>query len=267
MTATGFGVDIGGSAVKAAPVDLTTGTLAGERVRIETPQPATPEAVAAVVAEAVAHFGWRDRVGITYPGVVKSGRVHTAANLSKKWIGVDAVGLFGDATACEVAVLNDADAAGLAEMAFGSGRGRMGVVVMITLGTGIGCAVFNDGVLLPNTELGHIEIDGRDAELLAAARVRDEKRLSWKRYAQRVSTYLQRLDALLWPDLFIIGGGVSKRADEWLGLVECRCEVIAAALRNDAGIVGAAMVANRQVRASTPADPVAAPSATVDDST
>ncbi|MGE0880159.1 MAG: polyphosphate--glucose phosphotransferase [Acidimicrobiia bacterium] len=249
-----LGIDIGGSGVKAAPVDVDSGALAAERIRIETPQPAVPDAVADVVAEAVAHFDWREPIGVTYPGVVKHGRVYTAANVDESWIGVDAAKLFAKVTNCETTVLNDADAAGFAELLFGSGKDRGGVIVVITLGTGIGCAVFNEGVLLPNTELGHIELNGRDAELTAAARIRDEQDLSWKKYAKRVSKYLQALDALLWPDLFIIGGGVSKDADKWLHMVECRCEIVAAAMHNDAGVIGAALAsAGRHLSAVSPA--------------
>ncbi len=237
-----LGIDVGGSGVKGAPVDTTTGELAGERFRVETPQPATPKAVAEVVGEVAGHFGLPGSIGITMPGVVKDGKLLTAANIDKAWIGTDAAEIFGAATGRTVTVLNDADAAGIAEMRFGAGKGRTGVVVMITLGTGIGCAVFNDGVLLPNTELGHLEIRGKDGETRASARAREEKNLDWKTWGERVDEYLERLDALLWPDLIIIGGGVSKKADKFFPYLSTRAELVVAELQNEAGIVGAALM-------------------------
>ena len=225
-----LGIDIGGSGVKGAPVDVANGTLLAERFRIETPQPATPDAVAAAVAEVTAHFDWHAPVGATMPGVVKSGTLLTAANIDMSWVGTNAAQVFTRASGCPVTVLNDADAAGIAEMRFGAGKGRSGVVVMVTLGTGIGCAVFNNGVLLPNTELGHIEIHGKDAETRASARVREEKDLSFKMWGKRVDEYLDRIDALLWPDLIIIGGGVSKKADKFFPYLTTRAEVVAGAV-------------------------------------
>jgi len=239
-----LGIDIGGSGVKGAPVDTTTGQLTAERIRIDTPQPATPKAVTKVFADVAGHFAWRGPIGATMPGVVKQGVLLTAANIDKSWIDTDAAKLFGEATGCPVTVLNDADAAGIAEMHFGAGKGRRGVVVMITLGTGIGCAVFNDGVLLPNTELGHLEINGHDAESRASARVREEHDLSFRRWARRVDVYLDRIDALLWPDLIIIGGGVSRKAHKFFPYLSTRAELVAATLQNEAGIVGAAMMAD-----------------------
>ncbi len=236
-----LGIDIGGSGVKGAPVDLATGLLTADRFRIDTPQPATPAAVAETVAEIVEHFEWTGPVGATVPGVIKSGVVHTAANIDDAWIGTHAEGLFSDATGQPFHVLNDADAAGIAEMRFGAGRDRRGVVIMITLGTGIGCAVFNDGVLVPNTELGHLEMNGRDAEEQASARVREEADLSWKKWGERVDQYLDLMDQLLWPDLIIIGGGVSRKADKFFSYLNTRAELVPAALENEAGIVGAAL--------------------------
>jgi polyphosphate glucokinase len=236
-----LGIDIGGSGVKGAPVDVRTGELTADRFRLETPQPATPDAVAATVASVVQHFSWQGPIGLTVPGVVKHGVVHTAANIDHAWIGTDAAALFRTTTGQTCTVLNDADAAGIAEMRFGAGKGRDGVVVMITLGTGIGCAVFNDGVLLPNTELGHLEMNGRDAEEQASARVREEENLSWKKWAERVDQYLDMMDHLLWPDLIIIGGGVSKRAEKFFPYLNTRAELLPAALQNEAGIVGAAL--------------------------
>jgi polyphosphate glucokinase len=238
-----MGVDIGGTGIKGAPVDIDKGELAGERFRILTPHPATPKAVADVVGEVVEHFTWNGPVGATFPAVVKDGVTLSAANVDKEWIGANADELFTHRLNMPVTVLNDADAAGLAEMRFGAGRGRTGVVIMVTLGTGIGCGMFLNGKLVPNTELGHIEIDGKDAETMAADSVRERKELSWKKYAGRVELYLRTLDALLWPDLIIIGGGASKKAEKFLPLIDVRPEVVAAMLQNEAGIVGAALAA------------------------
>ncbi|MEO6125919.1 MAG: polyphosphate--glucose phosphotransferase [Ilumatobacteraceae bacterium] len=243
MQRTCLGIDIGGSGIKGAPVDTGVGELLTERLRIATPQPATPEAVAKCVGEIVEHFSWKGPIGITVPGVVKHGVILTAANIDKAWINTDAAAVFSAVTGSPVTVLNDADAAGIAEMHFGAGKGRMGVVLMITLGTGIGFAVFNDGVLLPNVEMGHIEMDGHDAETQASARVREERDESWKKWAEKVDRYLDRIDNLLWPDLIIIGGGVSKKADKFFPYLSTRAELVAATLLNEAGIVGAALFA------------------------
>jgi len=245
-----LGIDIGGTGIKGAPVDPRTGQLLGDRLRIPTPQPATPEAVADTVKQIVDHFDWRGPIGATLPGIVKDGVLLTAANIDKGWKGTDAAALFSTTTGSPVSLINDADAAGIAEMRFGAGLGRSGVVIMITLGTGIGFALFNDGVLLPNTELGHIELDGKDAESRASDRVREENDLSWKKWGERVDAYLDRIDALLWPDLIIIGGGVSKKADKFFPFLNTRAELVAAKLQNEAGIVGAALIV---------ADPVAPP--------
>ncbi len=238
-----FGIDIGGTGIKGAPVDLENGTLTAERYRLLTPKPATPDAVADEVAQIVKHFGYQGAIGCTFPGVVKHGVVQTAANVDKSWIGADARARFEDATGCTFTVTNDADCAGVAEMKYGAGAGRLGVVVIVTLGTGIGTAVFHDGVLLPNTELGHLEIRGKDAETRAADSARERKALDWKKWATRVDEYLDRLEALMWPDLIIIGGGVSKKGEKFIPLLTPRCEVVAAKLQNEAGIVGAALTA------------------------
>jgi len=238
-----MGVDIGGTGIKGAPVDIDKGELADERYRILTPQPATPKAVAEVVAEVVEHFSWKGSVGATFPAVVKDGVTLSAANVDKGWIGANAAEMFTERLEMPVTVLNDADAAGVAEMRFGAGRDRRGVVIMVTLGTGIGCGMFLDGNLVPNPELGHIEIDGKDAETIAADSVRERKDLKWKDYAKRVELYIRHLDALLWPDLVIIGGGASKKADKFLPLIDVRPEVVPAQLQNEAGIVGAALAA------------------------
>ncbi len=241
-----LGIDIGGSGIKGATVDTTSGELTAERLRIPTPTPATPEAVAAVVRDITTHFGWTGPIGATVPGVVKNGVVKSAANIDPAWVDTDAAALFSAVTGSRVTVLNDADAAGIAEMRFGAGRNRDGVVLMITLGTGIGFAVFNDGVLLPNTELGHIEMNGRDAETQASARVRDENDESWKKWGAKVDDYLNRIEDLLSPDLIIIGGGVSKKADKFFPHIHIRTELVAATLLNEAGIVGAALATQRR---------------------
>jgi len=238
-----LGIDIGGSGIKGAPVAVSTGELTAERHRIETPQPSTPDAVADVVARLVDHFGWEGPIGATFPAVVRNGVVLTAANVDKSWIGTDAAKLFGARTGRDVVVMNDADLAGVAEMRFGAGKGVKGEVVMITLCTGIGSALFYEGVLVPNTELGHLELDAQDAEALASGLAREEDDLSWKAWAKRVSAYLHSLEDLLWPDLFIIGGGVSKRAEKFVPHLDIRTPVVPAALLNNAGIVGAALMA------------------------
>ncbi|MEU6127936.1 polyphosphate--glucose phosphotransferase [Saccharopolyspora sp. NPDC047091] len=245
-TARGFGVDIGGSGIKGCPVDIDGGVLAEERMRIPTPHPSTPGAVADAVAEIVEKFGWSGPVGVTLPSVIKEGVAHSAANIDDSWIGTDAQALFAERlgkSRDQVIVLNDADAAGLAEMRSGSGAGRKGLVVVLTFGTGIGSAMFLDGKLVPNTEFGHIEVDGHDAEKQAAASVKDDLDLSYPEWAPRVSRYVQGLEKFLWPDLFIAGGGVSKKAHKWLPLLDIRTPIVAATLKNDAGIVGAATAA------------------------
>ncbi|TDC95102.1 ROK family protein [Saccharopolyspora aridisoli] len=243
-TARGFGVDIGGSGVKGSPVDIDAGVLAEERLRLPTPQPSTPDAVADAVAEIVEKFAWTGPVGITLPCVIKEGTALTAANIDKGWIGTDAQALFAERlgrSRDEVVVLNDADAAGVAEMKAGAGVGHEGQVVVLTFGTGIGSAMFIDGKLVPSTEFGHIEVDGHDGESQAAASVKDDLELSYEEWAPRVTRYIQSLEKFIWPDLIIAGGGVSRKGHKWIPLLETRTPVVAAALRNDAGIVGAAM--------------------------
>lgn len=240
-----FGVDIGGSGIKGAPVDLTRGELTADRFKLLTPQPATPDAVADTVREVVANFGWSGRpVGVTFPGVVVQGTTRTAANVSKEWVGVDAAGLLAARLGAPVTVLNDADAAGLAEIYYGAARGRRGTVVLLTFGTGIGSAVFSDGRLLPNTELGHLELNGHDAETRASTRAKEEEELSWAHWARRVQRYLVHVERLFSPELFVIGGGVSRKAEKFLPLIEgVSAEIVPARLMNNAGIVGAAMAA------------------------
>ncbi|MFJ2033387.1 polyphosphate--glucose phosphotransferase [Streptosporangium sp. NPDC087985] len=241
-----LGIDIGGSGIKGAPVDIVKGALTRERLRIPTPIPSRPKAVAAVVARIVEHFSWTGPVGVTFPGVVIDGVTRSAANVDQAWIGEDARELFTKATGLPVVVLNDADAAGVAEMAIGAGRGRAGVVLMLTLGTGIGSALFIDGHLVPNTELGHLEIRGKEAEKRASGSAREDHNLSWDRWAGRVEEYLQHIDALFSPSLIIIGGGVSKKSEKFLPGMTVRAPIVPATLQNEAGIVGAAMAAAEQ---------------------
>jgi polyphosphate glucokinase len=239
-----LGIDIGGTGIKAAPVDVTTGTLAADRVKVPTPRPAVPDAIAAVVKDLVKKFGWTGPAGITFPGVVIAGTTTTAHNLDPSWVGLDARGLFGEATGLNVTVLNDADAAGVAEMKFGAGADKPGTVMMLTFGTGIGSALFYDGRLVPNTEFGHIEIRGHDAESRASERAKELHDLSWGKWAGRVDEYLDHVEALVAPDLFIIGGGISRKSDKFIPLLSSiRAPIVPAALHNDAGIVGAAMAA------------------------
>ncbi len=242
----GFGIDIGGSGIKGAPVDLTTGSLAADRHRIPTPQPSTPDAVAEVVAQVVSHFGWEGPVGVTFPAVVTHGVTRTAANVDKSWIGTDAARLFSDAVGQPVTVVNDADAAGVAEVAFGAARDRGGVVIVTTLGTGIGSALVLDGRLVPNTELGHLEIDGVDAEVRASDAAREREDLSWEQWAQRLQRFYGHLEFLFSPDLFVVGGGVSKKSHKFLPLLDLQTEIVPAGLKNEAGIVGVAMLAAQQ---------------------
>lgn len=237
-----LGIDVGGSGVKGAVVDLNTGQLVSERFRLETPQPATPQAVTSTVAEVVRHFDWTGPVGVTYPGVVVNGVVQTAANVDKSWIGTNVAEQMSAALdGQKVVVLNDADAAGLAEQHFGAGRNHNGVVVLLTFGTGIGSAVIHHGMLLPNTEFGHIEVGGKEAEHRAASSVKERKEWSYHRWAKEVTKVLVAVENAIWPDLFIAGGGISKNADKWIPLLKNRTPVVAAVLLNSAGIVGAAM--------------------------
>jgi polyphosphate glucokinase len=247
-----LGIDIGGSGIKAAPVDVATGKFLADRQKIATPRPAVPDAVADVVKQLSASFKWSGPVGITFPGVVVDGTIRTAANLDPAWIGVHAASLFAKATDNPVRVLNDADAAGVAEMTFGAGVGEKGTVLMLTFGTGIGSALFISGALVPNTELGHIEIHGRDAETRASEHAKELHDLSWGKWAGRVDEYLQHVEALLSPDLFIVGGGISKQADKWVPrLTGISARIVPATLLNDAGIVGAAMATATSPTATT----------------
>jgi polyphosphate glucokinase len=238
-----LGIDVGGSGVKGAPVDTANGKMLTERFRIPTPEGARPKDVAKVVAEISRHFEWTGPIGVGFPAVIQRGIARTAANVDKKWIGTDAKTLFSEATGCPVRVLNDADAAGTAEMRFGAGKDRDGVVFIITIGTGLGTAVFSDGVLVPNTELGHIEMNGKDAETQASDAARKRDGLKWKQWAVRFDAYLNQLDALFWPDLFILGGGASGKMDKFRKVLTVDAEVVPAQLLNEAGIIGAAVAA------------------------
>lgn len=238
-----LGIDIGGSGIKGAPVDIERGILLKSRFRIPTPDPAKPRPVAKTVAEIVRHFHWQGPVGCGFPAVIRRGVVASAANIHDKWIGTHAQELFAGMTGCPVTVINDADAAGLAEMTFGVGKGHSGTVLLITIGTGLGTAIFTDGHLLPNTELGHIEIDGVDAEQRASDAARKREKLSWKKWSKRLDKYLLTMEHLFSPDLIILGGGVSKKYERFIPRLNVKTEVVPAHLLNEAGIIGAALAA------------------------
>lgn len=241
----GFGIDIGGTGIKGALVDLDLGALAGERVRIPTPQPSTVEAVLDTVQAVIDQAGWDGPVGCTFPGIVRHGVIASAANVDKGWIGVNLAERLGARIGHPAIVLNDADAAGIAEMQFGAGRDRSGVVVIVTLGTGIGTAVFVNGTLVPNTELGHVELEGVDTETRTSAAAREREGLSFKAWSVRLQRYFSHLELLLSPDLFIVGGGISKNADKFLPRLDLQTEIVPAQLLNQSGIVGAAVEAAR----------------------
>lgn len=236
-----FGIDIGGSGIKGAPVDTASGKLTTERVKIKTPRPATPEAIVETAVEVVRQSGWSGPVGCGFPAVVKDGVVKTAANIDKAAIGFDMRETLEGKLDAPVSVVNDADAAGLAEMRWGAGRDQNGVVLMLTLGTGIGTSLFVGGRLVPNTEFGHIEIRGKDAEHRAAESARKREDLSWKEYAQRLDEYIHRIEDLLWPDLIVIGGGISKKSEKFFPHLTTRTPLVPAEMHNDAGIAGAAL--------------------------
>lgn len=239
----GFGIDIGGSGIKGAPVDMRHGKFADDRLRIPTPQPATPDAVAKVVGKVLDHFEWERSFGCTFPAVVQHGVVRSAANVDDSWIGVDAHDLFKSVTGRKAKVVNDADAAGVAEVRFGAAKDNSGVVLVSTLGTGIGSALVIDGTLWPNTELGHLEIDGHDAEQQAADSARERDDLDWEAWGQRLTRYFGHIENLLWPDLIVVGGGVSKKFSKWSPHVQIRTPMVPAELLNEAGIIGAALLA------------------------
>jgi polyphosphate glucokinase len=236
-----FGIDVGGSGIKGAPVATGTGELLAERVRIKTPRPARPEAIVGTAVEVVRQTGWDGPVGCGFPAVIKGGVVRTAANIDKAAVGFDLQGRLEQELGNPVRVINDGDAAGLAEMRWGAGRGIEGVVLMLTLGTGIGSSLFVGGRLVPNTEFGHIEIRGKDAEHRASDSARKREDLGWKEYAERLDEYLHRIEDLLWPDLIVIGGGISKKAEKFLPHLSARTRVVPAQMLNEAGIAGAAL--------------------------
>lgn len=240
-----LGIDIGGTTIKAGLVDTHAGLLVSDKYVVDTPQPATPEAVACALTDIVQHFKWTGAVGVGIPAVVRTGIVHTAANIDKRWIGSHAEEIFEAHSGVKMCVVNDADAAGYAEMAFGAGAGEAGTVMMLTFGTGIGTAMFVEGILVPNLELGHLEIDGDEAERQAAGVLVRLKGWTWDEWAAKAQWYLSHLEALLWPGLFIIGGGVSNAHDEWLHKVDLpnKTPIKVAKMKNDAGIIGAAMAA------------------------
>ncbi|WP_375424670.1 polyphosphate--glucose phosphotransferase [uncultured Friedmanniella sp.] len=243
-----LGIDIGGSGIKGAPVDLMTGEFVGKRLRIATPEKSTPENVAKVVGDIVDHFkdaiDANGPIGVTIPAVVTHGQTRSAANIDKSWIDAEAEKIFEDHLGRDIYLVNDADAAGVAEVKYGAAKDHPGLVLLTTLGTGIGSALVYRGVLIPNTEFGHLEIDGHDAESRAASSVKDKEGLSYSQWAKRLQRYYERVEALLWPDLIVVGGGVSKDADKFLSKIDVHAELVPAKLLNTAGIVGAAWLAN-----------------------
>ena len=244
MGVLGFGIDIGGSGIKGAVVDLEAGGLATERYKVLTPQPSTPAAVANACAEVVAHFGWQGPLGCTFPAVVQNGVARTAANVDQGWIGTNIEKVMSASTGLAVTAVNDADAAGIAEAYWGAAKGTRGLVIVVTLGTGIGTALIYNGVLVPNSELGHIELDGEDYERRASAAARERESLSWDKWAKRLQRYFSTLEAYLRPNLFVVGGGVSRRAEKFLPLLSLDTAIVAAKFQNEAGIAGAAYLAS-----------------------
>ena len=238
-----LGIDVGGSGIKGAPVDTKTGELLAERIRIKTPKNAEPQPVMEVVAEIARSFNWKKPIGIGFPAPIKAGITMMAANVSEKWVGANADDLFTKITGCDCTMINDADAAGLAEVKFGAGKGQPGTVIMITLGTGIGTAIFHRGNLLPNTEFGHLEINGEEGEHRASDAARQRDGLSWKKYAKRLNKYLTEMERLFWPDLFIVGGGISKESEKYIPRLTIETPIVPAQFLNEAGIVGAALAA------------------------
>jgi polyphosphate glucokinase len=241
-----LGIDIGGTGIKGAPVDLAIGEFATDRLRIDTPKKSTPKNVAAVVAEIVQHFLpviGEGPIGITIPAVVTHGQTRSAANIDKSWIDCQAEKIFEDELGRDIYLMNDADAAGVAEVQYGAAKGHPGLVLLTTLGTGIGSALVYRGVLIPNSELGHLEIDGHDAESRAAASVKEKQGMSYDEYVPRLQRYYERVEALFWPDLIVVGGGVSKKADRFLPKLKLKTPIVPAKLLNSAGIVGAAWLA------------------------
>lgn len=241
-----LGIDIGGSGIKGAPVNIETGELLADRLRIKTPKGAKPNPVAEVVAEIAHSFQWTGPIGVGFPAPIKHGIAMMAANVSQKWVGINADELLTSVTGCPCRVGNDADVAGMAEMAFGAGKGQMGSVIMLTLGTGIGSAIYYNGHLVPNTEFGHLQMNGMDAEHRASDAARQREEMSWKKYAKRLNEYLNEMEKLFWPDLFIVGGGISKQHEKFLPLLKLQTRIVPAQFQNEAGIVGAALFSQEQ---------------------
>jgi polyphosphate glucokinase len=238
-----LGIDIGGSGIKGAPIDIKTGKLLGERHRIPTPEPSTPKKVAKTIKELVNHFNWKGPIGCGFPAVVQNGVIKTAANVDKSWINTDAIKLFGEATKLPVWVTNDADAAGLAEVKLGAGAGFKGAIVVLTIGTGIGSSLFIKGRLFPNTEFGHLEFKGMDAEAYASDATRKKENLDWEIWGKRLNEYLAHIEFLCWPEMIILGGGASKKLDLFKNQFNLKAKIVPARFLNDAGIIGAAMAA------------------------
>ncbi len=236
-----LGIDIGGSGIKGAPVDTESGTLLASRYRLPTPSPAKPRPVAETVAQVAKHFNWKGELGIGFPGVVRKGVTLTAANIHEDWEGLNAAKFIKKVTGRKTCIINDADAAGLAEMSFGAGKDRQGVVMLVTIGTGLGTALFTDGHLLPNCEFGHLEIDGVQAEWMASDAARKREKLSWKKWGHRFDKFLHTMERLIWPDLIILGGGISKKHENFMPYITIQAEVLPAQMLNEAGIVGAAV--------------------------
>lgn len=236
-----LGIDVGGSGIKGAPVNVKKGELLSERYRIPTPEGKKPEDIAEVIKQIVNHFNWKGPIGCGFPAAVRDGVALTAANINKKWIGVHIPTLLSEKTGCKAFVINDADAAGLAEMRFGMGKNYQGTVFVVTVGTGLGTAIFRDGKLFPNTEFGHIDLNGENAEWYASDATRKREELKWKHWAKRFNEYLQKMESLLWPRMIIVGGGVSKKHEKFFQYLDVKAEIVPAQLRNEAGIIGAAI--------------------------
>jgi polyphosphate glucokinase len=245
-----LGIDIGGSGIKAAPVDTKDGLMLELRHRIPTPIPSTPGNIAIVIAEMVKHFNWKGIVGCGFPAVIQNGVAKTAANVDNSWIDASINRIFSKAAGLPVFVVNDADAAGMAEMKFGAGQGVRGLVLLCTIGTGIGTVLFNNGRLVPNTEFGHIEFKGMDAEKYVSDAARKAEDLSWEEWARRFNEYLMALEKLIWPDLIILGGGASKKGEKFLRYIKIKTPVVPARLLNNAGLVGAALAGKYQYKLS-----------------
>lgn len=248
MTNTLLGIDVGGSGIKGALVDLEKGKLVGERFRVPTPSPASPDTMATAFAEIVEFFNYKGPIGCGFPAIVKNGLANSAANIDKAWIGKDIQKIFGKASGQPVFASNDADVAGLAEMRFGEGKGQDGLVLLITIGTGLGSALFYKGVLVPNTELGHvIWKNNKPAEVFCSSGARERLKISRKEWADRFNAYLLHLERLFSPDLFILGGGESKFFEQYKDQLTTQARVAPARLLNNAGIIGAAAYAAENV--------------------